>query len=125
GRDDAGRKVHAGRARMPGGVRDGAGGVGERRAARGADAAEAGSDYRGVAEGPGRLQGSDHQLERGRALMTDAPAQGADTKARSKRMKLIAAALVVLLGGAAFGVAMWQSQRAYHLATVQPGVLFR
>jgi len=57
--------------------------------------------------------------------MTDAPAQGADTKARSKRMKLIAAALVVLLGGAAFGVAMWQSQRAYHLATVQPGVLFR
>ena len=32
-------------------------------------------------------------------------------------------ALLVIAGGA--GVWVWQSQRAYHLATVQPGVLYR
>lgn len=57
--------------------------------------------------------------------MTSTPDQVVQGRGHSKRAKLVAAAVIVLLGFAVFGVALWQSNRAYHLATVQPGVLYR
>src|SRR6185312_15617577 len=42
---------------------------------------------------------------------------------RSKLIPLVVLVIVAVAGGA--GVWVWQSQRAYHLAVVQPGVLWR
>ena len=56
--------------------------------------------------------------------MTDAPEQSTGSRGRSSRVKL-AGAVVLLLAGAAFATAYWESHRAYHLATVQEGVLYR
>lgn len=54
--------------------------------------------------------------------MSATDASPAARRARSRRLALLA---VLLLLAAAGGLYWWQARQAYHLATVQPGVLYR